>query len=89
MGNNIYAATASDGCDSTPWRGQVYKIDVSATPTVTGTFVVVPGIAAPMGAAEFGGMAASRQISLPEMFTLRPAMTRTCLQKATRHLPIA
>jgi outer membrane protein assembly factor BamB len=61
VGNNIYVATASDGCDSTPWRGQVYKIDVSATPTLTGTFVVVPGIAAPNGGGGiwgYGGVSA-------------------------------
>jgi outer membrane protein assembly factor BamB len=61
VGNNIYVATASDGCDTTPWRGQVYKIDVSATPTLTGTFVVVPGIAAPNGGGGiwgYGGVSA-------------------------------
>jgi outer membrane protein assembly factor BamB len=61
VGNNLYVATASDGCDTTPWRGQVYRIDVSAAPVVTGTFVVVPGIAAPNGGGGiwgYGGVSA-------------------------------
>lgn len=49
LGNYIYVATASDGCDSTPWRGQVYRVDVSGSPALVNNFVVVPGIPAPNG----------------------------------------
>ncbi|HLH08324.1 MAG TPA: N,N-dimethylformamidase beta subunit family domain-containing protein [Terriglobales bacterium] len=48
-GNSVYVATGSNGGDVAPWRGQVYKVDVTAAPTLTGNFVVVPGIAAPNG----------------------------------------
>lgn len=61
VGNNVYVASASDGCDSQPWRGQVYRIDVSTTPTLASTFVVVPGISAPDGGGGiwgYGGVAA-------------------------------
>ena len=61
VGTNIYVATASDGCDTAPWRGQTYKIDVSGTPTLTGNFVVVPSIAAPNGGGGiwgYGGVSA-------------------------------
>jgi outer membrane protein assembly factor BamB len=61
VGNNVYVAGASDGCDTAPWRGQIYRIDVSATPTLVGTFVVVPGIPAPNGGGGiwgYGGVAA-------------------------------
>ncbi len=53
LGTDVYVVTASDGCDSTPWRGQIYRVDVSATPRLGNTFVVVPSIAAPNGG---GGM---------------------------------
>jgi len=49
LGTDVYVATASDGCDSTPWRGQIYRVDVSATPRLGSTFIVVPSIAAPNG----------------------------------------
>jgi outer membrane protein assembly factor BamB len=49
LGTDVYVATASDGCDSTPWRGQIYRVDVSATPRLGSNFVVVPSIAAPNG----------------------------------------
>ena len=50
VGGTLYVATASDGCDTAPWRGRVYKIDVSGTtPSVTKTWVVVSGIADPNG----------------------------------------
>jgi hypothetical protein len=45
IGNYVYVATASDGCDTQPWKGQVYRVDVSSTPTLVNAFVVVPGIA--------------------------------------------
>ncbi len=49
-GKNLYIATASDGCDSLPWRGTVYRVDVSgAAPQVVGNFAVVPSIPAPGG----------------------------------------
>jgi outer membrane protein assembly factor BamB len=50
VGSNLYIATASDGCDTAPWRGTIYRIDVSGgAPRVAGSFVVVPGVAAPNG----------------------------------------
>lgn len=50
LGNNLYFATASDGCDDAPWRGQIYMIDLSgANPAFVKSFVVVPGIPAPNG----------------------------------------
>lgn len=50
VGSNLYIATASDGCDTPPWRGRIYDVSVSgATPQVASTFDVVPGIAAPNG----------------------------------------
>jgi outer membrane protein assembly factor BamB len=46
----LYVATASDGCDTAPWRGRVYRVDVSgAAPQLMTTWVVVPSIAAPDG----------------------------------------
>jgi outer membrane protein assembly factor BamB len=56
VGSNLYIATASDGCDTAPWRGQVYRLDVSgAAPRVLGSWTVVPGIAAPSGGAGIWG----------------------------------
>jgi outer membrane protein assembly factor BamB len=50
VGSSLYVATASDGCDTPPWRGQVYRIDVSgATPQVVSSWAVVPGIPPPDG----------------------------------------
>lgn len=50
MGNNLYFATASDGCDTKPWRAQIYRVDLSgAAPALVNSFVVVPGIADPNG----------------------------------------
>jgi hypothetical protein len=49
LNNNVYVATASNGGDVAPWRGQVYQVDVSATPKTVGDFVVVPSISAPNG----------------------------------------
>jgi outer membrane protein assembly factor BamB len=49
VGNSVYVVSASDGCDTRPWRGQIYKVDVTSTPTFANTFVVVPGIATPNG----------------------------------------
>jgi outer membrane protein assembly factor BamB len=49
-GNVIYIATASDGCDTEPWRGRVYRVSLNGgVPTVSSTFDVVSGIAAPNG----------------------------------------
>ena len=60
--STLYVSTASDGCDSPPWRGRIIKIDVSgATPSVTKQWDVVPGIAAPNGGGGiwgYGGVAA-------------------------------
>ena len=50
VGGTLYVATASDGCDTAPWRGRIYRVDVSgSTPSLLGTWDVVPGIAAPDG----------------------------------------
>jgi outer membrane protein assembly factor BamB len=44
VGNSLYIADASDGCDTPPWMGEVYKVDVSgASPTLAGSWIVVPG----------------------------------------------
>jgi outer membrane protein assembly factor BamB len=59
--NAIYVATGSNGGDVSPWRGQVYQIDISGTPAVTGNFVVVPSIPAPNGGGGiwgYGGVSA-------------------------------
>lgn len=48
-GNSVYFPSASNGGDVAPWRGQVYQIDVTSTPALTGDFVVVPSIPAPNG----------------------------------------
>ncbi len=61
VGNSIYVASASNGGDVAPWRGQVYQIDISATPTLVGNFVVVPSIPAPNGGGGiwgYGGVSA-------------------------------
>jgi outer membrane protein assembly factor BamB len=61
VGNSVYVVTASDGCDTAPWRGQIYRIDVSATPTLASSFVVVPSIAFPNGGGGiwgYGGVSA-------------------------------
>ena len=60
-GGDLYVATASDGCDSPPWRGQVIRVDVSgAAPRVAGPWDVVAGIPAPNGGGGiwgYGGVA--------------------------------
>ncbi len=62
LGGTLYIATASDGCDTAPWRGTVYRIDVSgATPKPLGSFAIVPGIPAPNGGGGiwgYGGVSA-------------------------------
>jgi hypothetical protein len=61
VGNSIYIASASNGGDVAPWRGQIYQIDVSGTPTLVGDFVVVPSIPAPNGGGGiwgYGGVSA-------------------------------
>ncbi len=48
--STLYVSTASDGCDSPPWRGRIVKVDVSgAAPSLTKQWDVVPGISAPSG----------------------------------------
>ncbi|MCW3004482.1 MAG: PQQ-like protein [Conexibacter sp.] len=58
----LYVSTASDGCDSPPWRGRILKVDVSgASPSLAKQWDVVPGIAAPSGGGGiwgYGGVAA-------------------------------
>jgi outer membrane protein assembly factor BamB len=50
FGGSLYIATASDGCDTEPWRGTIYRVDVSgASPANAGSVAIVPGIAAPNG----------------------------------------
>jgi hypothetical protein len=61
VAGTLYVATASDGCDSAPWRGRVLKVDVAgASPSLSKTWDVVPGIAAPNGGGGiwgYGGVA--------------------------------
>lgn len=46
VGNNLYAASGSGGCDSPPWRGRVYRIDVSgAIPILATVQDMIPGVA--------------------------------------------
>lgn len=50
FGSLLYIPTASDGCDSRPWRGRVFQVNLSGSaPTIQNTFTVVPSIAAPSG----------------------------------------
>jgi outer membrane protein assembly factor BamB len=50
VGTTLFVATASDGCDTAPWRGKVLRVDVSgAAPALVGQWDVVPGISAPNG----------------------------------------
>jgi outer membrane protein assembly factor BamB len=62
VGSTLYVATASDGCDTPPWRGQIYRVDISgSTPQVLGSWAVVPSIAAPSGGGGiwgYGGVSA-------------------------------
>jgi outer membrane protein assembly factor BamB len=62
IGSTLYVASASDGCDTAPWRGQIYRLDVSGfSPQLLGSFAVVPSIAAPNGGGGiwgYGGVAA-------------------------------
>ena len=63
IGNSVYVATGSNGGDVAPWRGQVYRVDVTATPTLTGNFAVVPSIPAPNGGGGiwgYGGVSADQ-----------------------------
>jgi outer membrane protein assembly factor BamB len=60
--STLYVSTASDGCDTAPWRGRIIKVDVSgATPSAVTQWDVVPGIAAPNGGGGiwgYGGVSA-------------------------------
>jgi len=48
--STLYVATASDGCDSAPWRGRILKVAVGgATPSLSKQWDVVPSIPAPNG----------------------------------------
>jgi hypothetical protein len=61
VGNYVYIASASNGGDVAPWRGQVYQVNVSAAPTLAGDFIVVPSIPAPNGGGGiwgYGGVSA-------------------------------
>jgi outer membrane protein assembly factor BamB len=50
VGGNLYVATASDGADTAPWRGQVYRLGTgTSTPSPLAAFAVVPSIPAPNG----------------------------------------
>ncbi|MDQ1709934.1 MAG: hypothetical protein QOG49_1319, partial [Frankiaceae bacterium] len=49
-GGNLYVSTASDGGDTPPWRGQVYRLATGpSTPTLLSTWTVVPSFPAPTG----------------------------------------
>jgi len=62
VGSSLYVSTASDGCDTPPWRGVVDRVDVSgATPALLTSWAVIPGIAAPSGGGGiwgYGGVSA-------------------------------
>ncbi len=46
FGNNLYIASGSGGCDAPPWRGRIFRVDLSAAAPVLGaTFDVIPSIA--------------------------------------------
>jgi outer membrane protein assembly factor BamB len=61
VSGNLYMATGSDGNDTAPWRGRIFRVNVSgASPTAAGTFVVVPSISPPNGGGGiwgYGGVA--------------------------------
>jgi len=43
VGTNLYIANGSNGGDQAPWRGRVYRVDVSGSaPVLANTFDVVP-----------------------------------------------
>jgi outer membrane protein assembly factor BamB len=45
FGTNLYLASGSGGCDAPPWRGRIFRVDVSgAAPVLVTTFDVIPGI---------------------------------------------
>ena len=45
VGSMLYIATASDGCDTAPWTGQIIRVDVSGlAPVVASSFTTIPGI---------------------------------------------
>ncbi len=48
FGNKVYIASGSDGCDTPPWSGHIYQVDISGpNPVLSNSFNVVPGIAPP------------------------------------------
>lgn len=61
VGGNLYIGTASDGNDTIPWQGRIFRVDVSGqNPVLAGTFVVVPTASAPHGGGGvwgYGGVA--------------------------------
>ena len=43
--NNLYIASGSGGCDAPPWRGRIYRVDISgAVPVLATTFDVIPSL---------------------------------------------
>jgi outer membrane protein assembly factor BamB len=45
LNGNLYIASGSGGCDVKPWRGRIYRVDVSgAAPVLRETFDVIPSI---------------------------------------------
>ena len=45
-GSSVYVVTASDGCDSQPWQGTIYKINVAgASPLLAASAPIVPSLA--------------------------------------------
>jgi outer membrane protein assembly factor BamB len=46
LGNNLYAASGSGGCDAPPWRGRIYRVDISgANPALANVQDMIPGVA--------------------------------------------
>jgi len=45
-GSSVYVVTGSDGCDSQPWQGTIYKINVAGTtPVLAASAAIVPSLA--------------------------------------------
>ncbi len=63
LGSTMYVASASDGCDTPPFRGAIHRIDLGGTnPVKTATWDIVPGIPAPGGGGGvwgYGGVSAN------------------------------
>jgi outer membrane protein assembly factor BamB len=58
VGSTLYIASASDGCDTPPWTGRIYRVDVSgATPKLLGSWAVDASVGG-AGIWGYGGVSA-------------------------------